>query len=80
MNQFIKSQMEAYERRENIKFGAFGNDPDFVEQVTRGFYTSSNPFRLKYPLTVGKTQKLLLIIIQINQVNLQNQDLKIQTE
>ena len=57
MNQFIKSQMEAYERRENIKFGAFGNDPDFVEQVTRGFYTSSNPFRLKYPLTVGEDAK-----------------------
>ena len=56
MNQFEKSRLnyEAYERRQNIKNGAFGNDPDFIEQVTRGFYTSSNPFRLKYPSTVGE--------------------------
>ena len=44
----------AYDRRQNIKHGLFGDDKDFIEQVTRGFYTSSNPFRLKYPLTVGE--------------------------
>lgn len=54
INPHKQTSLSAYDRRQNIKNGLFGDDKDFIEQVTRGFYTSSNPFRLKYPLTVGE--------------------------
>ncbi len=54
INPHAANALSAYDRRQNIKHGLFGDDKDFIQQVTRGFYTNSNPFRLKYPLTVGE--------------------------